>query len=172
MKSSKIVFFYLLLSMVLIGSAVVLAYQVRHYLYERQDPIAKYENYKADDEYIAEEFLRKEEEDRKTTLLVYDRTLSFRALATPVPQPTATPRPPNTPTPVLAGKGYKILYVMSNWVSLRSYNGDVKTVQVGQTVEETLGNFKIVSAKSNPPSVTVQDIKTGQSRTIVEVERK
>ena len=167
MNKTQIVLIYFLLTVLLIGSSVLLAYQARHYLYEREDPIAQYRDNEIPQSEIAAKIKTAENQERQATLLVFNQSQAFTALATPIPRPTSTPIPPPTPTPVIPANNYKLNFVAGNYVSLTCYDGREIFAKIGDTIEEKVwGNFKILSTSPNPMSVTVQHIQTGVSRVI------
>ncbi len=171
MYNRKLILSYLILSVLLIGSAVVLAYEVKHYLYERQsiefkDPTAKQME-------ILEKFKEDEAQERKEILTTFNQTKAFRSLATPIPRPTPTPLPPPSPTPVVPANGYKLKYATGMYASLLRYDGETILAKEGDVIECEFGDFKILEVGTNPrPSVKVQDVKSGVVRIIYQDARK
>ncbi len=164
MNKRKVIWTYLILSLLLIFSAVVLALQVKHYLYERtvyefDDPTVAMEE--------AKEQLKSEEIKVKNEIItVFNNSVAFRSLATPIPRPSPTPLPPPTPTPIVPASGYKLKYVTGSWVSLQRYDGQSIRAKVGDVVTETFGDFEILEANTRPSWVKVKDVKSGTVRII------
>lgn len=164
MSKGKVIGLYFLLSLILIGSAVLLAYQVRQFLYFRQDSLPEIIAQEPDSEEVVKEAQDKELRERQNTLVVFNQTKSFIELATPVPKPSPTPVPPPSPTPVVPGRGYKINMATKSMASLRGYDGKDHLVKIGDTVQEAVwGAFKIVEIipDINTPKVRVQHIDSG-----------
>ncbi len=160
---NRIVITYFLLSLLLIGSSVILAMQVRHFMNERVDPTEKFEARIQDPEVIQDKIKQKAAEQQKDILLTFSQTRSFRELATPAPRPTPTPIPPPSPTPVVVGKGWEIVWATKKMVILKKYDGTEITAFVGQDMESQYGNFKILEINPDPdiPRVKVKDLATG-----------
>ncbi len=170
--NKKLIFTYLLLSILLLGSTVVLAYQVRYYLKERQDPLAGIRNNVTSDDDQINELNSQRELDRKKSMYIFETGKSFEALATPVPYPTPTPPPPPTPIPIIPAKNYKIVYTMGQIAVLRDYQNKEHHVKVGDVVQEKVfGNFKILEVIPDmmAPKVKVQHIESGTVRIIDEM---
>jgi hypothetical protein len=169
--NNKVLLTYFFLSLFVILSAVLLAKQIQHYLYYRQDPLVDVRTPGTDPDSGEQLYRENKQQEMKSTLLVFRETQSFQALATPIPQPTPTPIPPPSPTPVVPARGYTIIFATANSVSLRKYDGSTVFVRVGDTVKEELwGDFKIISTKPDfkNPQVEVQHVASGARRTIAE----
>ncbi len=170
MNGSKIVFIYTLLSLLLIASAVVLAYEVKHYLYERK--VIEFEDPQVT---VAEEIRKAEEAEnqaRAEIINTFNQTIAFQSLVTPVPRPSPTPLPPSTPTPIVPANGYKLLNVMGTYATLQRYDGTKILSKVGDKVQETFGDFEVLEIISRPPSVKIKDVRSGTVRIINEEQRK
>jgi len=166
MNKTRVVLIYFLLTFLLIGSSVLLAYQVRHYRYEREDPVAEFREKEVPTGEIQEKIKLEEKQEQQATLLVFNQSKAFMALATPIPRPTPTPVPPPTPTPVIPGRNWTVNYVAGTFVSLRGYAQDQQDIiaKISDVITDRVwGDFKIISATSRPEMmVTVQHVATGK----------
>lgn len=170
-SKNKLALSYALLSALMIGAAVFLAYQVRHFMYERVDPVAPLENLQLPPEEVAARIEADIARERDATLAVYSRTQSFAPLATPIPRPSPTPRPPASPTPVIPANEWKVLNTIGDkYANLQDYTGQKHFVKAGDTLTNRPNginlDFKIVEISFNPPFVKVQDVTTGVTRVI------
>jgi len=174
MNKNKAVLTYFLLSIILIGSAALLARQVRHYLYERVDPlqdiVVEKDNIGALNKLHEDELAK-----RRDILLPYSITQAFMAMATPVPNPSPTPRPLPSPTPIEPGKNWKINMAMGKMVSLKDYKNEDFMKRVGdECVDAVTGNFIILDVDvtdMNNPKVKVQHVASGAVGYITTVVR-
>ncbi|RJP20846.1 MAG: hypothetical protein C4527_24370 [Candidatus Omnitrophota bacterium] len=165
MNSRKIILVYLVLSASLIFAAVLLAYEVKHYLYERTPLV--FEDPQVVVAEIQEEIKNSELKQKNETLGAFNQTLAFTSLATPIPRPSPTPQPPPTPTPIIPANYYKLMYVTGAWVSFQRYDGVSIRAKVGDVIEEVNGDFEILEAGTRPrPFVKVKDVKSGTVRII------
>lgn len=164
MKKNRVVLIYTLLAFMFIGSAVLLAYQVRHLLKEREDPTTPFLSVVKPVQEMQEIVAKQEQQEKSSINLTFTRTNSFRPIATQVPRPTPTPRPLPTPTPVQVAKNWKINFVLKNSASITKYDGSMHIVSVGQVLEDqAFGNFEIVELIPDPtvPKVKVKHIQSG-----------
>jgi len=166
MNKNKIVLTYACLSLLLISSAVALAYQVRHFMYERTDPTQEFAERVKPREEIERVIEQKKADEQRGILLTFSQTQSFKSLATPVPKPTPTPRPEPSPTPVIPAKNWKVDMVLKNFAILLKYDGTSHPVKVGDILDDAApghGNFQILELIPDPqlPRVKVKDINTG-----------
>ena len=162
---------YLVLSLLLMGSSVFLAYEVRHFLYERTDPLAGYEKPQMTSQEAVSQINADEARERNAVMLVYTKTQAFEPLATPVPRPSPTTPPPASPTPVVPAKDWKVMNVMgTKYATLRDYTGQTQLVKPGQTLTNRPNglnlDFTVMEISFNPPWVKVQDFTSGQVRII------
>ena len=161
---NRIVLTYVLMSILLIGSSVVLAMQVRHFMNERVDPTEEFIPRIQNPDDIKENIKQKEAQQQQDILLTFSQTRSFRELATPVPRPSPTPIPPPSPTPVVVGKGWEIEWAPNKkYAILKRYDGSPVNALVGQDIKSQYGDFKIIEINPDPdiPRIKVKDIKTG-----------
>jgi len=164
MKKRTAFLIYSFLVLILIGAAVLLGFQVKHYLYERTDPLADVRTKEIDEVDIRQELEQNEVNERRQTLLVFNNTDSFEALATPVPRPTATPLPPPSPTPITPGKNWKINFATRSMVSLKKYDGSDVVAKIGDEVpDEVFGRFRVdaVEGGFNDQRVKVVHVESG-----------
>lgn len=171
MNSTRIVIIYSVLSLMLVGSAVVLAKQVRHFMYEREDLVTPFRDGVIDEGDMQKDLQKKEADTQRDTLLTFSQTTVFLQLATPAPVPTPTPIPPPPPTPIIPAKGWLIDMVMKRYACLISPDKQTITVQVGQEITNNYGeNFTILELKPDfdSPQVVVKEVKSGTVRAIVE----
>ncbi|MEW6237598.1 MAG: hypothetical protein AB1656_19620 [Candidatus Omnitrophota bacterium] len=175
MNKNKAVFTYFLLSIILIGSAALLARQVRHYLYERVDPLVEYRNDEKDITQVMENYRKDVLAKRQDILLTYANTQAFMAMATPVPNPSPTPKPLPTPTPIEPGKNWKINMAMGKMASLKDYKNEDFMKKVGEECVDTVtGNFiilEIITTDMINPKIKVQHVATGAVGYITTVVR-
>ncbi len=173
MKSNRSVFVYFFLSLMLIGSAAALAYQVRHFKYERDpNPTKEFEARLIDVDETKHNIAKKEETARRNSNMVFAQTRSFQSLATPHPRPSPTPRPKPSPTPVTPGKKWQVEMVQKNYAFLRKYNGDSLPAKKGDLMkDEIYGDFTIeeLIPDAMMPRVKVKHVQTG---TIAEITQQ
>jgi hypothetical protein len=163
---------YFLLALMFIGSAVLLAYQVRFLLKERQDPTTPFLSGLEPPEEMAKNYNKKEQEVRSSIHQTFARTAAFQPIATQVPRPTPTPRPLPTPTPVPIAKNWKINFVLKNSASLWKYDGTVHIVRPGDIMQDkAFGDFTIQELKPDPssPQVIVKHLPTQKIGSITDV---
>ncbi len=174
-SGAKAVLSYTLLFLTLIGSAFLLGFEVKHYLYEQTDPLKEIVENEPDPEEIIDKENQKQERMRNDILFAFGQTSAFTPLATPVPFPTATPLPPPSPTPIIPGRGYTVEFAAANMCILLGYDKEQRMKRSGEIVEDNaVGDFKILETKADyqntaaPYSVKVQDVKSGAVRWITE----
>lgn len=164
MNSKRIMLLYTLLTLLLIGSAVVLAQQVRHFMYERQDLTQQFRADVMNPEEIAKNIQQKEADNQKTILLTFSQTKSFKELATPVPVPSPTPIPPPSPTPVIPARGWLIDFATKQRVFFVAPDKSSVPAKIGETIKNNFGSdFTILEINADPdfPRVKVKDIQSG-----------
>lgn len=164
MSSNRMLIIYGVLSLLLIGSAVVLAQQVRHFMYDREDLTDQYRKDVLDPDKVKEGIKKKEADNQRDVLLTFSQTMAFRELATPVPMPTPTPIPPPSPTPSVAARGWMIDFATKKYVFLIDPSKQPVTAQIGQVIKNQYGkDFSIIEI--NPdiefPRVKVKEVDTG-----------
>ncbi len=166
MKQNQIILTYTILLLTLIGSSVVLAFQIRDYMNNRDyDPTAKYQNQVVNPDDVIEQ--RNEEAiiDQRENNLTFSKTKAFVALAKWKAKPTPTPKPEPTPTPVVPGKNWKIVMAMGNMVILRNHKNEDFTKKVGEVCSDPVnGDFKILSVESkgfDDQRVKIQHVASG-----------
>ena len=90
MNPNKVVLTYACLSLLLISSAMALAFQVRHFMYERIDPTQEFAERVKPREEIERVIEQKKADEQRGILLTFSQTESFKSLATPVPRPACS----------------------------------------------------------------------------------
>ncbi|MBZ0258703.1 hypothetical protein K8I31_21740 [bacterium] len=178
-QGTKAAIAYTFLFLTLTGAAVVLGFEVKHYLYEQKDPLDEIKRGEPDQIEIKQKEDQEKERLRNDILFAFGQTNSFTPLATPVPFPTSTPVPPPSPTPVVPGRGYTIEFASQNMCILLGYDKQQRMTKPGAIVEDqAIGNFKILECKADytntaaPYSVKVQDVATGVVRWMTEQSPK
>lgn len=164
MNSNRMIITYIILSLLLIGSAAVLAKQVRHFMNEREDPTEPFQGAFVNPDVVKEDLKRKEAENQRDILLTFSQTTSFRELATPVPKPTATPIPPPTPTPVVPAKGWMIDFATKKYAFLIAPDKQPVTAQLGKVVKNNYGeDFTVLEIIPDIeyPRVKVKEVNSG-----------
>lgn len=174
MKKNRVILIYLLLSLLVIASAALLAFQIKHYRFERIDSMVEVKKGEVDPDTVKQEAQEKEKLEMQQTLVAFGNTQSFIQLATPVPRPSPTPVPLPSPTPVTPAKGYKIKIATPRQAILQGYDGKEHQVKVGDVVQEPIhGPFEIVAihAGFGNQRVDVKDVKSGTTASITEMAR-
>ncbi len=171
MNQNKIIFTYFLLSVILIGSAVLLALQVRQYLHERnQDPLAEFRGREVNESEVLQRINDELQANRRATLAFYNQTKAFLALATPQERPSPTPRPQPTPTPKMPAINWKIKFATNNMVMLLDPKNQNHTKRIGEVCEDPVnGNFIIQDIDASDfsnPKVKVRHVDSGVVGTI------
>ncbi len=166
MKKRSVILTYMFLSVLLILSAVLMGVQAKHYLQARKvDPLEEFKKNEVNKVEMENQLEREEMEDRRNTVMVFNRTNSFRALATPIPKPTPTPVPPPSPTPITPAKNWKINFAAGQMVSLKGYDGKDRMARVGDVIKDSVfGDFKIVAVEGERfgnKIVKVQHVESG-----------
>lgn len=137
MNNRNLVLIYTVLTLALIGSSVLLAYEVKHYINTREDdPLADVRGVNISDEELIQDARLAQREERESIFFTFNRTTAFTPIATPVPIPTATPIPPPTPTPIIPAQGWKIMHIVGQRVQLRRYDDTPHIHQVGDIVKD------------------------------------
>ncbi|MDP8242883.1 MAG: hypothetical protein P9L94_02295 [Candidatus Hinthialibacter antarcticus] len=174
-QGTKAVLSYTLLFLTLVGTAFLLGFEVKHYLYEQTDPLEEIRRNEPDQEEIKNKEDQQKERQRNDILFAFGQTNAFTPLATPVPFPTATPLPPPEPTPIVPGRGFMVEFAARNMCILLGYDKEQRMVRPGDIIEDqVIGNFKILECKADyqntaaPFSVKVQHVDSGTVRWISE----
>lgn len=169
-KQRKAILTYLTLFLLLVTSALLLGFEVKHYLYEQEDPLAGVKEREPSKEEVLDRYEQDRQRERNDILFTFAQTKAFTALATPVPFPTATPLPPPSPTPVVPARGWKVHFASPGMVILQSWDNLVGqvTARPGEVVSDPAqGDFKILEGifdyqnTAQPFRVKVQDVNTG-----------
>ncbi len=162
MKRAHMILIYLILSAGVVGTAIPFGFELRERLYAEET------------EAIGTPVIPPTIPPQPTPTLPEWRKVSavarlakdtsvFKPVITPMPTATRTPKPSDTPTPVVVARGYKVSLCMgSRKAIIEDYKFKKKVVSVGEVVEEpTLGDFKIISIDPKLKRVEVEAVEGG-----------
>lgn len=164
MTKNRMILIYTVFSLMLVGSAVVLAKQVRHFMNEREDLTIPFQKRVINPEVVQDRIKQEEEANQRDILLTFSQTRSFRELATPVPMPTPTPIPPNTPTPIIPARGWMIDFLTKQYAFLIAPDKSSVTAKLGEKIANRFGGEFIIMEiipDMDFPRVKVKDVSSG-----------
>jgi hypothetical protein len=168
MKPRTIFLTYFLLTILLLGSAVIFAYEIKDFMRNRGvDPTAEFQPLMKQEEEVIEELNQKQQLKKQEVRTSFAMTQAFTAMATPKPRPTQPPRPEPSPTPIVPAKNWKINLAAGSLVSMKRYDDKDFFKRVGDVLEDTVhGNFKILAILGDAmnPKVKIQHIQSGTIR--------